>query len=178
MGGRIALHALLVKFHPWSAAVIISAHPGLEDQAEKMRRREQDADWSVKCSEGDWNTFLDAWQDQAILQSKGDQALKWGDRELLKPCRKAIARSFIDWSLGRQRNLRADLSRINIPIRFLTGERDQKFTELARTCVKEIPGASHQVVADCGHRVPWEQSEVFSQAVLAVVSSILPDPAC
>jgi 2-succinyl-6-hydroxy-2,4-cyclohexadiene-1-carboxylate synthase len=178
MGGRVALHALLEKSHPWSAAVIISAHPGLEDQAEKMRRREKDADWSVKCSEGDWETFLQEWQDQAILQSKEDQALEWGDRELLKPCRKAIARSFIDWSLGRQRNLLVDLARIDVPILFLTGERDQKFTELASTCVAQIPAARLQVIAACGHRVPWEQSEVFSQAVLAFVCSILPDPAC
>jgi len=29
MGGRLALHALLEPGHPWQAAVIIGAHPGL-----------------------------------------------------------------------------------------------------------------------------------------------------
>ena len=178
MGGRIALHAILEKFHPWSAAMIISAHPGLEDQAEKISRQKIDSDWSVKCSEGDWETFLDEWQAQVVLQAKEDQVLEWGDRRLLQTRRKAIARSFIDWSLGRQRNLRADLSGINIPIGFLTGERDQKFTELARTCVKEIPGASHQIVANCGHRVPWEQSDVFFRVVRDFVTKIMPDPPC
>lgn len=178
MGGRIAMHALLENSHAWSAAVIISAHPGLENEAEELRRREQDADWFVKCSDGDWKTFLNEWQAQDILQSNGYQLLEWGDRKLLQSRRRAIARSFIDWSLGRQRNLRSDLARIKVPVLFLTGGRDEKFTELARNCVAEIPDATHQIVADCGHRVPWEQSGVFSHSVRAFVTSILPDPPC
>ena len=43
MGGRLALHALLEKDHPWQAAVIISAHPGLESEPERADRRASDA---------------------------------------------------------------------------------------------------------------------------------------
>lgn len=178
LGGRIALHAILEKFQPWSAAVIISAHPGMEDVAEKLTRKKIDSNWSVKCSDGDWKTFLLEWQDQAILQSKGDQVIEWGNRELLQSRRKAIARSFIEWSLGCQRNLRIDLPKIDIPLLFLTGERDQKFTELARTCVAKIPSARHQIVDDCGHRVPWEKSQFFFHAVSDFIAGILPNPPC
>jgi 2-succinyl-6-hydroxy-2,4-cyclohexadiene-1-carboxylate synthase len=175
LGGRIALHAILENFQPWSAAIIISAHPGLEYDAEKLTRQKIDTDWSEKCGDGDWKAFLLEWQDQVILQSKGDQVVEWGNRELLQSRRKAIARSFIEWSLGRQRNLRVDLSRIDIPLLFLTGERDQKFTELARTCVAQIPSARHQIFVDCGHRVPWEQSQVFFHAVRAFIAGIMPN---
>ena len=39
MGGRLALHALLDEPHPWQAAVIVSADPGSENEADRISRR-------------------------------------------------------------------------------------------------------------------------------------------
>src|SRR5690242_6488130 len=46
LGGRIALHALTRKPEIWSAAVIISAHPGLSDPTERQKRIENDEKWA------------------------------------------------------------------------------------------------------------------------------------
>lgn len=160
LGGRIALHALLAENSPWDAAVIISAHPGLESEGEKIERRTKDADWSVKCLHGEWEAFLGEWQDQGILQG-----CALSDRTPLRLRRKEIARSFLDWSLGAQDNLWPLLPHIKIPVLWLTGENDEKFTALASRACPLMPQARHRIIAGAGHRLPWEQPHAFLQAI-------------
>ncbi len=162
MGGRIALHALLAKNSPWDAAVIIGAHPGLETEEDKIARRQIDTDWSVKCLHGEWETFLAEWQAQGILQDAGSLS----DRTPLRLRRKEIARSFLDWSLGAQENLWPRLPEIKIPVLWLTGEKDEKFTTLAERAAALMPNARHQVIPHAGHRLPWQQAQAFTDAVI------------
>ena len=54
LGGRLALHALLEKNHPWQAAVMVSAHPGLESATELGARRATDTTWATKAIAGNW----------------------------------------------------------------------------------------------------------------------------
>ena len=166
MGGRIALHALLADHSPWHRAVIIAAHPGLENEEEKIARRRQDAEWSVRCHREAWSEFLERWQAQPVLQMASDHAQAWLDRRPLHLRCKEISRSFISWSLGAQENLWPRLGEIPIPVLWLTGERDEKFTSLAQRACPIIPHANSLVIPASGHRLPWEQPEPFSREVL------------
>lgn len=159
MGGRLALHALRARPDLWKAAIIISAHPGLSDEAERVERREKDAEWSALALKGEWAEFLQRWETQAVIAAAGEMP----DRYPLKDRRASIARSFIDWSLGAQADLSKGLIGVTCPVLWLTGERDGKFTELARNVVPDIPRAEHIVVPGCGHRVPWEKPQEFSR---------------
>ncbi|MCX6865074.1 MAG: hypothetical protein NTV46_02435, partial [Verrucomicrobia bacterium] len=67
MGGRLALHALLEENPPWQAAIIVSAHPGLEAEAERETRRTADAAWAHQALTGNWQEFLAAWDAQPML---------------------------------------------------------------------------------------------------------------
>jgi 2-succinyl-6-hydroxy-2,4-cyclohexadiene-1-carboxylate synthase len=157
MGGRLALHALLAEPKMWKAAVIVSAHPGLADEIERAERRLKDAEWSAMALKGAWSEFLEKWESQGVLEGAGDMP----DRRVLKDRRASVARSFIDWSLGAQEDLSQQLDRIECPVLWVTGERDVKFTELAKAAVSRIPHADHHVVSESGHRVPWERPEAF-----------------
>jgi 2-succinyl-6-hydroxy-2,4-cyclohexadiene-1-carboxylate synthase len=165
MGGRIALHAALAANSPWDALVVISAHPGLESEAEKAERRKKDAAWSVKCLHGDWEPFLEEWQSQSVIQSSAAASASLCDRTPLRLRRKEIARSFLDWSLGAQDNLWPLIPRIKVPVLWLTGEHDEKFTALAARACTLLPQAQHRVIAGSGHRLPWEQPTAFLEAV-------------
>ncbi len=167
MGGRIALHALLSQDAPWHRAVIIAAHPGLENEEEKTERRRKDAEWSICCHREAWSEFLELWQAQPILQMASDCVQQGLDRRPLHLRCKEISRSFISWSLGAQENLWPRLKEIQVPVLWLTGARDGKFTSLARRACQMVPRASSQVISDSGHRLPWEQPERFSREVLA-----------
>ena len=160
MGGRLALHAMLSQPELWKSAIIVSAHPGLNKETEKCQRREKDAEWSALALKGDWRDFLRKWDTQDVLSGE----VKMPDRIKLKERRISVARSFVDWSLGAQADLTPELAKITCPTLWVTGESDSKFTELAKSAVSHLPHGKHQVISDCGHRVPWQQPEVFGRA--------------
>ena len=161
MGGRMALHALLEKDHPWQAAVIISAHPGLESG--QAARRTADAEWATQALAGNWQQFLAAWNAQAILGTGPPRDSQASSSLILR--RREIARSFIDWSLGAQEPLWDRLPEITIPVLWIAGENDPKFLSIAQRAVPLIPNARLAIAPGAGHRVPWEADEWLAGTV-------------
>lgn len=161
LGGRLALHALLEKGHHWQAAVIVSAHPGLEDAAERSARKTHDSAWATKAFAGDWRQFLDQWNAQPVL---GGGAIRDPDASMrLIARRREVARSFIDWSLGAQEPLWDQLPEISIPVLWVVGENDLKFREIAERAVGLLPKGVLAVAPNSGHRVPWEAADWFAE---------------
>ena len=163
MGGRLALHSLLEKDHPWQAAVIVSAHPGFESQAERETRRAGDAGWATKALTGNWQAFLDAWNAQPLLGSTAQRDPQASGRLVMR--RREIARSFVDWSLGAQQPLWDRLHEITVPVLWVAGENDAKFLTLAERAVSLLPRATLAVAPGAGHRVPWEAEEWLAEKV-------------
>jgi 2-succinyl-6-hydroxy-2,4-cyclohexadiene-1-carboxylate synthase len=162
MGGRLALHALLEKNHPWQAAVIVSAHPGLEVDSERETRRAADAGWASMALAGNWQEFLTKWNAQPLLggpmrdpQASGGLVMR----------RREIARSFVDWSLGAQQPLWERLHEITVPVLWVAGENDGKFRALAERAVSLIPRAKLAIAPGASHRVPWEAEEWLAEKV-------------
>lgn len=161
MGGRLALHALLENDHPWQAAVIVSAHPGLEDAAEREARRAADAVWASRALTSPWPEFLKAWNSQDVLRGAAIRAAEAEARLALR--RAEIARSFVDWSLGAQRPLWDRLAEIRVPVLWVAGENDAKFLALAERAAALMPRCRLAVAPGCGHRVPWEAADWLAQ---------------
>ncbi|MGD1978351.1 MAG: alpha/beta fold hydrolase [Akkermansiaceae bacterium] len=157
MGGRLALHALLEAPSKWKAAIIVSAHPGLTEQRDE--RLLADQEWADLCRRN-WQTFLRKWNSQGILGT-----LPSGLHQAAEQDQGPVAGSFQSWSLGAQEDLRPRLAKLNLPVLWLTGEADSRFTDLAHEVVPLIPGAKHQIIAESGHRVPWEQPDLFGAEV-------------
>lgn len=164
MGGRLALHALLADESPWDAAVLVSAHPGLELASERVARRAADADWASRALTGDWAAFLDSWNSQAVLAGPGfpDERTR---AARLRQRRREIARSFVDWSLGAQDSLWERLSEISVPVMWVSGVEDSKFSALAARAAGGMPRAAHHLLEDAGHRAPWQNESRFCDAV-------------
>lgn len=154
MGGRLALHALLEKDHPWSAAVIVSSHPGLESGAERASRRERDATWASRALTDTWESFLRDWCMQPVLRGVDLRDAQRDSRLALR--RREIARSFIDWSLGSQEPLWDRLPEIQIPVLWVAGEQDETYSALAHRAAAHMPTARVAIAPDCGHRVLWQ----------------------
>ncbi len=154
MGGRLALHSLLEKNHPWQAAVIVSAHPGLENPQERESRRASDAAWATAALTGNWQDFLTEWDSQPVLA--GASPRDAGTASAMVMRRREIARSFVDWSLGAQESLWHRLHEISIPVLWVAGENDVKFRAIASRAVAEIPRATLAIAPAAGHRVPWD----------------------
>ena len=163
LGGRLALHALLEKNHPWQAAVIVSAHPGLESEQDRAARRASDTQWAGRAFASDWRQFLDAWEQQPVLA--GAPARDPQASAGLISRRQEIARSFVDWSLGAQQPLWQRLGEIEVPVLWVVGEKDEKFRALAERAVSLIPNARLAIAPAADHRVPWGAGEWFTKEV-------------
>ena len=163
MGGRLALHALLEKNHPWHAAVIISAHPGLEHAQDRDARTARDAEWASKALMGNWQNLLDDWEAQPVL--KGAPIRDARESSRLQMRRREIARSFIDWSLGAQSPLWDRLHEIQTPILWVVGDQDPTFLEIAQRATRILPHARLAITPGAGHRVPWDAPEWLAHEV-------------
>lgn len=174
LGGRLALHALAHDPDCWRGAIVVSAHPGIPggDQEGRIARMAQDAEWAAMLLAGNWSAFLDRWNRQPVLQ--GELDLPWGDRAGLERRQVAVARSFVNWSLGRQEDHRGCFRQWELPVQWVVGERDEKFAALGREAVSLLPRAQLAVAENCGHRVPWEDPEWFAEQVNRFLES-LPD---
>jgi len=160
MGGRLALHALdQVK-----AAVIVSAHTGLAEGREE--RLENDLRWAAKVRSMGWQEFLSEWHAQSVFAGGGYEP----DRSGLESRREEIAQAFDRWSLGRQEDLLPGLAETRIPVLWVNGELDEKFTCIGAEACNALPLGEHVVVEGCGHRVPWEVPEKFTQLIKEFLS--------
>ena len=174
MGGRLALHALLAAPTLFRAAIIVSAHTGLADHALRKLRWRQDDEWAKKLRSLPWETFLRIWNDQAVF----DGVDLPGGRLTTFKWRQGIIQSFDVWGLSRQEDLLPKLGHLNLPVLWISGGKDTRYTELARDAVATLPNARHHVIPDAGHRVPWETPGAFTESVRGFLSSenLLPQP--
>ncbi len=169
MGGRLALHALLDEAcGMWDAAVIVSAHPGLEREDERAARREADALWAARALQAEWQDFVHDWDAQPLL--RGRKHRRDADMRSLSLRRNEVARSFVCWSLGEQMPVWERLSEITCPVLWVAGERDEKFRAIAERAVAGLPDARLWLAPECGHRVPWEDADAFAARLAGFIT--------
>ena len=68
LGGRLALHSLLQNPFLWDAAILISAHCGLESAVKKQERCLADERWARLFEQEEWSALLSAWNSQPVFQ--------------------------------------------------------------------------------------------------------------
>jgi 2-succinyl-6-hydroxy-2,4-cyclohexadiene-1-carboxylate synthase len=161
MGGRLGLHALLAPEAPWAGAVIVSAHTGLTDAQKRAERLAQDQEWERRLREDPPDKFWDSWDAQGVFAGAEKPA---GPRS-------TDPRGFVEWSLGNQPDLLPSLAHIEVPVLWVNGERDERYTAIGATACGVLPNARHLVVPGAGHRVPWEAPEEFRAAVAGIEKS-------
>jgi 2-succinyl-6-hydroxy-2,4-cyclohexadiene-1-carboxylate synthase len=161
MGGRLGLHALLAAEAPWAGAVIVSAHTGLTDAQKRAERLALDREWARRLREDPPDKFWEDWDAQGVFAGAAKPA---GPRS-------TDPRGFEDWSLGNQADLLPSLQRITIPVLWISGEWDGRYTAIGAAACGVLPHGHYLVVPGAGHRVPWEAPEAFRAAVSGIEKS-------
>lgn len=147
MGGRLALQ--LLESQRFRCAVIVSA--GLNAPDDDRRRR--DEEWARRFKSDDWSSLMRDWNAQPVF---GGHAL---DRREEDYDRVELARQLREWSPAVLPPPR--LESIETPLLWIAGERDAKYVDVAKRAVARLPNAELWICLDAGHRVPWEQPELF-----------------
>jgi 2-succinyl-6-hydroxy-2,4-cyclohexadiene-1-carboxylate synthase len=148
MGGRLALHALCLEPELWQGAILLSTHPGLSQKKDKQLRLEKDEIWAQRFEQEEWEVLMKSWNQQEVFQQ--DIFLQ---REEKYFQRKILATHLRSFSLGRQENLQKKIKRLPMPILWMTGQKDEKFSQLARQVSQQHNLSCHYLIKEKGHRL-------------------------
>lgn len=164
LGGRLALRALVAHPEAFAGAVLIGAHPGLVQEAERAIRRQHDSAWAERFERTPWPLFWAEWNRQPVLAEPTGATCFWSGAIPAAPPTMAV-RALRQWSLGHQEDLWPHLETLGKPILWIAGERDAKFRGLAERAAQSSPFAQLALAPASGHRVPLEAPQWLAGTV-------------
>ena len=165
LGGRFALGILARYPARFAHSIIVSAHPGLQTEAERATRRDGDRRFVELLRERGLTAFVDAWQALPLWASQGGlpETVKLAQREQrLRHDAHGLAESLLHHGLGEMPDLRPQLRQVRSPVELVVGERDLKFAALGQELAGIIPGAHMTLAAGAGHNLLLERPELVA----------------
>jgi len=161
LGGRMALHALIAKPELWKAGIIISAHPGLLTTEERLVRFENDSKWGERFLKEEWSSLIHDWNNQAIFKNDLFKFNRYENNYKRENLHHVLTHT----SLGLQDDLREQITKLPLPILWITGERDKKCCQIADSIQLSHPYSKKIIVSETGHRTAWEQPSLFKKII-------------
>lgn len=158
LGGRIALHAALQQPDLYDGVILVSTHPGLSSNKERIIRLKSDFSWAKKFEIDPWSSLMDEWNNQLVFKNSHFYFDRY-ESEFKRP---QLASALRLWSLGRQKDLRKKISEWGKPILWMNGDKDHLCKAIAETIKLKHKLSSISLVANASHRLPWEFPEEFS----------------
>lgn len=181
MGGRLALQFLIDEAanNPENklvkAAILESTSCGIDDGNQRSERRTSDAALARLILE-DFGTFVETWDQKPVFKTSSPpdaelQALSRDIRSEQQP--EHLAASLTAFGSGTMPCVCDRLKNLTIPIQFITGEEDIKFTKIASSMMSLLnpetrSKSTHHIIPKTGHRVHLEKPEV----VLELISKV------
>jgi len=168
LGGRLAMHALTQQPALWKAAIIISAHPGLDDEEKKKERFMLDEQWAHRFEKEPWEDLMQAWNGREVFQAGG-----FNFNRLEKDYQRSILADVLrKWSLGGQTNFRAQLAQLEVPVLWMVGADDAIYVQQANKIFLKHPLSKISLVSGAGHRMPWQKREEFLLQITQFLTQI------
>jgi 2-succinyl-6-hydroxy-2,4-cyclohexadiene-1-carboxylate synthase len=166
LGGRLALGILARYPERFRHAIVVSAHPGLKTDSERVARRAADLRFVEVLREQGLAAFVDKWQALALWASQGElpESVRAAQRaQRLRHTAEGLAQSMIYHGLGEMPDLRAQLAHVQTRVDVLAGERDAKFVELAVELAGIMPNSRLTMAAGAGHNLLLERPTVCAK---------------
>jgi 2-succinyl-6-hydroxy-2,4-cyclohexadiene-1-carboxylate synthase len=165
LGARVALHVGMAGSLPLSHVVFIGVTAGIEDQAERARRRvSDDALADALEASGNVEEFVDAWLRGPLferLESGGA-----GEREeRLRNTAAGLASSLRLCGTGTQEPLWDRLPSLSCPVLALAGSDDIRFASHALRMARLVPHGVASLIPGGGHAVHLAQPEQTGRIV-------------
>jgi pimeloyl-ACP methyl ester carboxylesterase len=168
MGGRLALRLALDRPDLVEVLVLVSASPGIDDDVERVARREADEVLARDVEHDGVDAFLDRWLAQPMFATVPATASGVADRRRLTAA--TIAHQLRALGTAAMEPLWQRLGELAMPVTIVTGTLDAKFDELGEVMARAIGGAT-RVRIECGHAVPLEAPEALSAAIEHAVAA-------
>lgn len=149
MGARIALHTALQSPENVQALVLVSGTAGLRTESERDERRASDEALAHHIEEIGVEQFIPEW-----LANHMFQGLPTNLADVPRRCTNSshgLADSLRFAGTGTQASLWDQLQLLTMPVLIISGDKDEKFTDIARQMTTAISHAEHHVMKNVGH---------------------------
>jgi len=167
MGARMALHVALQHPKMVSQLVLISGTPGLKTESERVARIQSDNDVADRIEEIGTPAFIDEWLALPIFSGLSDKTNQRSDR--LRNTAHGLADSLRFAGTGTQESQWQNLNQIQMPVRLIVGELDEKFTSIAKEMKPLISNSELTVVPNVGHTVHLEDPTTTSRILESII---------
>jgi 2-succinyl-6-hydroxy-2,4-cyclohexadiene-1-carboxylate synthase len=165
MGGRIALHAALSMADRVQRLVLIGASPGIADPAERDARRAADEQLAEEIERTSIDDFARQWAATPVLTGQAPEVVAAAHADRLRSSPVGLARALRGLGTGALPSLWDRLGELQIPVRLIVGERDEKFRAIATRMAGAIPDCEVVVVPVAGHAVHLEAPAVVARVL-------------
>jgi 2-succinyl-6-hydroxy-2,4-cyclohexadiene-1-carboxylate synthase len=166
LGARLALGVAIAHPRRVARLSLVSAQPGLADEAERTERRRADARWCALLEAQGIERFVDAWQAQPLFATQAalPPTLRARHRaERLRHDPDALARSLRAVGLAEMPDFTPHLATMTLPVTLLAGELDPKFLALGRALVARVPQGRLVVAPSAGHDLLLEAPDLVAR---------------
>jgi len=170
MGGRVCLRGALDRPELVRGLVLVSASPGIADNAERAGRARHDDELASEARIVGVEAFLRRWLAQPLFST-----LEAGEDEVARRAQSTnidrLVHQLRALGQGRQAPLWDRLHELEMPVAVVTGRNDPKFDAIGDTMAAVIPRCT-RVRLHGGHALPLEQPEALATVLLDVVPPV------
>lgn len=159
MGARIALHTALQFPDLVTGLVLISGTPGLRAESERNDRKSSDEALANHIENIGVEKFIPEWLSNPMFQGLPTELA-----DIPRRCsnsERGLADSLRFSGTGTQEPLWDRLESLAMPVLIVTGDKDEKFTQIAQEMAPLITQAEHHVMNNVGHTCHLEDVRQF-----------------
>lgn len=170
LGGRVALHLALAAPERVRRLVLVSSTAGIEDPAERARRRADDLRLADQLEVEPFERFIERWRSQPLFAAEPPDVAELARADQRRNRPDALAAVLRGIGTGEMQPLWSRLAELAMPVTVLVGERDRKFAALGERMVELLP-AGELATAPGGHGLPVENPRALAAAISGSLSA-------
>ena len=162
MGGRLCLQLALDRPEHVERLVLISASPGIADDAERAARRESDEALAREIERDGVDAFLERWLAQPLFATLPRELAGIDERRAANTV-ESLTHQLRALGQGTQPNNWPRLGELRMPVLLIAGALDTKYVDIAYRMREAIPNARVEIVDGAGHACHLERPDVIGQ---------------